>query len=69
MQNNYWEVVICYFLENGGNIKRLHGGFVSEIEVENVVNSIKNQATFDYKTEISLEDENSQNSLELGQKI
>ncbi len=43
------------FLENGGNIKRLHGGFVSESEVEKVVNSIKNQATFDYKKEISLE--------------
>ena len=57
------------FLENGGNIKRLHGGFVSEIEVENVVNSIKNQATFDYKTEISLEDDNSQNSLDLGSDL
>ncbi len=44
------------FLENGGNIKRLHGGFVSEAEVENVVNSIKNQATFDHKKEISLEE-------------
>jgi S-DNA-T family DNA segregation ATPase FtsK/SpoIIIE len=43
------------FLENGGNIKRLHGGFVSESEVEKVVNSIKKQATFDYKKEISLE--------------
>ena len=43
------------FLENGGNIRRLHGGFVSESEVEKVVNSIKKQATFDYKKEISLE--------------
>ncbi len=42
-------------LENGGNIKRLHGGFVSENEVEKVVTSIKNQAMFDYKKEISLE--------------
>ena len=41
-------------LENGGNIKRLHGGYVSENEVEKVVNSIKLQATFDYKKEISL---------------
>ena len=45
-------------LENGGNIKRLHGGFVSEAEVERVVNSIKGQATFDYKKEISLEETN-----------
>ena len=43
-------------LENGGNIKRLHGGFVSEGEVEKVVNFIKSQATFDYKKEISLQD-------------
>ncbi len=43
-------------LENGGNVKRLHGGFVSENEVEKVVSSIKNQATFDYKKEISIQD-------------
>ncbi len=43
-------------LENGGYIKRLHGGFVSETEVEKVVSSIKNQATFDYKKEISFDD-------------
>ena len=42
------------FLENGGIIKRLHGGYVSENEVEKVVSFIKNQATFDYKKEISL---------------
>ena len=45
------------FLENGGIIKRLHGGFVSENEVEKVVNYIKQQATFDYKKEISLAEE------------
>ncbi|MDA9748693.1 DNA translocase FtsK [Pelagibacteraceae bacterium] len=45
------------FLENGGNIKRLHGGFVSESEVEKVVTSIKRQATFDYRKEISLNDD------------
>ncbi len=43
-------------LENGANIKRLHGGFISEGEVENVVNAIKKQATFDYKKEISLDE-------------
>ena len=42
------------FLENGGIIKRLHGGFVSESEVDKVVAHIKKQATFDYKKEISL---------------
>ena len=45
------------FLENGGITKRLHGGFVSENEVEKVVSYIKQQATFDYKKEISLSEE------------
>ncbi len=45
------------FLENGGIIKRLHGGYVSEDEVEKVVSYIKKQATFDYKKEISLTEE------------
>ncbi len=44
-------------LENGGNIKRLHGGYVSEREVEKVVEFIKKQATFDHNKEISLKDE------------
>jgi len=46
------------FLENGGIIQRLHGGFVSENEVDRVVSRIKNQATFDHKKEISLLEEN-----------
>ena len=45
------------FLENGGIIKRLHGGFVSENEVDRVVTHIKKQSTFDYKKEISLSEE------------
>ncbi len=45
------------FLENGGMIKRLHGGFVSENEVDRVVTHIKKQSTFDYKKEISLSEE------------
>ncbi len=45
------------FLENGGIVKRLHGGFVSESEVDKVVTHIKQQATFDYKKEISLSEE------------
>ncbi len=50
------------FLENGANIKRLHGGFVSETEVEKVVKLIKEQAVFDYKKEISLEDKDISNN-------
>ena len=44
------------FLENGGIIKRLHGGFVSESEVDKVVSHIKNKQHLDYK-EISLSEE------------
>ncbi len=51
------------FLENGGIIKRLHGGFVSESEVDKVVTHIKKQATFDYKKEISLSEESLGSSL------
>ena len=47
------------FLENGGNIKRLHGGFVTENEVESVVNEIKSQSTFDHTKEISLSENDS----------
>ena len=47
------------FLENGGIIKRLHGGFVSENEVDKVVAHIKKQATFDHKNEISLSEDDS----------
>ena len=55
------------FLENGSVIKRLHGGFVSENEVDRVVSHIKKQATFDYKKEISLTEEelNSSNKGDL----
>ena len=37
------------FLENGASLKRLHGGFLSEEEIEKVVKSIKEQAIFDKK--------------------
>ncbi len=42
------------FLENGAVIKRLHGGFVSESEVENVVSAIKSQVIFDQNKQIDL---------------
>jgi len=53
------------FLENGAHIRRLHGGFVSETEVEKVVNYIKQQATFDYNNEISLQENKADNSSNL----
>ena len=51
------------FLENGANLKRLHGGFLSETEIEKVVTFVKNQATFDHKKEISLEEDSVDNSM------
>ncbi len=51
------------FLENGGIIKRLHGGFVSENEVDRVVTHIKKQATFDYKNEITLSENDLESSI------
>ena len=51
------------FLENGSVIKRLHGGFISENEVERVVAHIKKQATFDNKNEISLSDDDINSSI------
>jgi len=51
------------FLENGGIIKRLHGGFVSENEVDRVVTHIKKQATFDHKNEISLSEDDLSSSI------
>ena len=52
--------------ENGANLKRLHGGFLSEAEIEKVVKSIKEQAVFDQKNEITLEDKDEQSSLGFG---
>ena len=54
------------FLENGANLKRLHGGFISENEIESVVNSIKEQAIFDQKKEISLDEPSEESSMGLG---
>ena len=46
------------FLENGSNLNRLHGGFVSESEIEKVVNHIKSQSTFETLKDITLEEKN-----------
>ena len=54
------------FLENGANLKRLHGGFLSEDEIEKVVRSIKEQAIFDQKNEITLEEKSEDGSLGFG---
>jgi len=51
------------FLENGANLKRLHGGYISELEIEKVVKSIKEQATFDQKNEITIDEKNEDSSM------
>ncbi|MDB2349407.1 DNA translocase FtsK, partial [Alphaproteobacteria bacterium] len=54
------------FLENGASLKRLHGGYLSESEIEKVVKSIKEQAIFDQKNEITLEEKNDGTSMGFG---
>ena len=54
------------FLENGANLTRLHGGFVSEREIENIVRHIKSQSFGEEKTDITIENENVANSMDLG---
>ena len=53
------------FLENGASLKRLHGGFLSEKEIEQTVDFIKKQDVFDFKNEISLDEDNFNGSLSL----
>ena len=55
------------FLENGANITRLHGGYISESEIEAVVNHIKSQSVNEIKKDITIEETNPQSQdLDLG---
>ena len=45
------------YMASGGRTKRLHGAFVSDNEVESVVNHLKSQGTPDYLDNITEEDE------------
>ena len=54
------------FLENGANLTRLHGGFVSENEIEEIVNHIKAQSSFDTPKDITLDDNEINDSPDLG---
>ncbi|MDC0195210.1 DNA translocase FtsK 4TM domain-containing protein [Alphaproteobacteria bacterium] len=53
------------FLENGASLNRLHGGFVSEKEIEAIVNHIKSQSSFENKEDITLEEKHSGESPNL----
>jgi len=54
------------FLENGANLTRLHGGFVSEQEIENIVKHIKSQTTQQEAQDITKENEDVKHSMDLG---
>tara|TARA_B100000700_G_scaffold184193_1_gene203159 strand:- start:2483 stop:4126 length:1644 start_codon:yes stop_codon:yes gene_type:complete len=43
------------FLENGAHLQRLHGGYVSEKEIENIVNFINSQSSNSNKVDITEE--------------
>ena len=49
------------FLENGAVLNRLHGGFVSENEIEAIVSHIKNQFSDEITTDITIEQSENQN--------
>jgi len=50
------------YMAGGGRISRIHGPFVSDIEVENIVKYLKKQGTPEYLEAVTLEDENSDSS-------
>ncbi|MDC0057065.1 DNA translocase FtsK [Alphaproteobacteria bacterium] len=50
------------FLENGAYVRRVHGGFVSEKEIEAVVNYIKSQKTNEIQHDITVEKTNMEKS-------
>ena len=47
------------FIENGASLNRVHGGFVSESEIESIVAHIKSQNTKEIQKDITIEDEGS----------
>ena len=53
------------FLENGAYLKRLHGGFVSENEIESVVQFIKQQSKIEAKQDITADTDDKNNFLDL----
>mgnify|MGYP002013153433 CR=1 FL=1 len=57
--------VIMLFMEGGGRITRVHGPFVSDEEVESVVNFLKKQGDPEYDDEVVVErDETNVNTIE-----
>ena len=56
-QNNYWAEVIC-FIWKGGRIVRVHGLFVSDAEVEDVANVLRQQGEPVYDESVTTEVDN-----------
>ena len=55
------------FLENGSNLNRLHGGFISESEIESIVKHIKSQKTNESQEDITIDNPlQSDKKLDLG---
>ncbi|MCD7058411.1 DNA translocase FtsK [Pelagibacterium xiamenense] len=52
------------YMAGGGRIKRLHGAFVDDGEVESIVSHLKSQGTPEYLESITTEDEGDGNALD-----
>jgi len=57
------------FLENSANLIRLHGGYVSEKEIGNVVNYINSQSTNEIQTDITIDKFSKKNELNFNEKL
>ncbi len=55
------------FIENGASLNRVHGGFVSENEIESIVNYIKSQKTNEVQEDITIE--NYENDKQAGLEL
>ena len=56
------------FLENGANLLRIHGGYISEKEIENVVNFINSQSTHEIQKDITSEIVSNNNELDFNRE-
>ncbi len=56
------------FMSGGSKIKRVHGPFVDDKEVENVVKYLKNQSQPDYSVDITEEDGNNINDVAVSEE-
>ena len=55
---------VMLYMAGGGRIKRLHGAFVADNEVEDIVAHLKSQGTPEYLESITAEDDDGQGSID-----